>query len=533
MGTRVMIAFKACGDEMNRPMGDQENIVIKTERVSKSFPGVQALKELDFEVARGEVHALCGENGAGKSTLMKIIVREYIEDEGDVFIQGQNVRGMGIRDVQELGLSLIHQDLNLVPVFSVAQNICLGREPRNRFGTIDWKATRQKAAIFLSEITADIDVDDLVENLSISEQQLVAIARSLVTAPRILILDEPTARLDHKASDSFFSFLERAKKGGLTVVYISHRLEEIYRICDKVTVLRDGKKIMTSKTNELPQTELVRHMLGREITRQVPKETVPIGDVKLSVRDLFPKGKGEGISFDLRSGEILGVVGSIGAGKSELARAIFGADPKRSGTIAISGKEIKINTPQDAIAKRLALIPEERRDQGLVGNESVRKNITLAALRKKFCRGPSWIDRNKEIEAVKESIKSLGIATPSTEQQVQFLSGGTQQKVVVGKWLMSDSDLYIFDEPTKGIDVGGKYDIYKLIVDLARQGAGVIFISNELPEVLTLCDRVLVMFDGQIIKEVQTQATNREELLFYVMGGRDYAETANNSKRDH
>ena len=513
---------------MNRPMGDQDNIVIKAERVSKSFPGVRALKELDFEVTRGEVHALCGENGAGKSTLMKIIVREYIEEEGNIFIEGQNVKDLGIRGVQKLGLSLIHQDLNLIPTLTVAQNICLGREPITRFGTIDWKAMHLKSAEFLAEVTSEIDVENRVEDLSISEQQLVAIARSLVTSPGILILDEPTARLDHKTSDEFFLFLERAKQKGLTVVYISHRLEEIYRICDRVTVLRDGSKIITSRIDDLPQAELVKYMLGREITQQVPKERVPIGETRLSVRDLFPKEKGENIHFDLKSGEILGIVGSIGAGKSEVARAIFGADPKQKGAISIAGKEVKINTPQDAIREGLALIPEERRDQGLVGNESVRKNITMAAL-KKFCVGPSWIKQDQEIQAVKKSIRALAIATPSTEQEVQFLSGGTQQKVVVAKWLMSDSIIYIFDEPTKGIDVGGKYDIYRLIVDLARQGASSIFISNELTEVLSLCDRVLVMFNGEIIKELETVATNREELLFYVMGGRDYAETANNS----
>jgi len=518
---------------MNRPMGDQDNIVIKAEGVSKSFPGVRALKEFDFEVERGEVHALCGENGAGKSTLMKIIVREYIEDEGNIFIDGHNVKDLGIRGVQELGLSLIHQDLNLIPMLTVAQNICLGREPVTRFGTIDWKAMRLKAVEFLAEVTSEIDVEDRVEDLSIPEQQLVAIARSLVTSPRILILDEPTARLDHKTSDEFFSFLERSKQKGLTVVHISHRLEEIYRICDHVTVLRDGSKTITARINDLPQTELVKYMLGREITQQVPKETVPIGWTRLSVRDLFPKEKGENIHFDLKSGEILGIVGSIGAGKSEVARAIFGADPKQRGTITIAGKEVKINTPQNAISQGLALIPEERRAQGLVGAESVRKNITLVSLKKKFCVGPSWIKQDKEIQAVKESISSLGIATPSTEQEVQFLSGGTQQKVVLGKWLMSDSSIYIFDEPTKGIDVGGKYDIYKLIVDLARQGAGIIFISNELTEVLSLCDRVLVMFHGQVIKELETAATNREEVLFYVMGGIDYAKTANNSKGHH
>jgi ABC-type sugar transport system ATPase subunit len=514
-------------------MADQENVVIKTEGVSKYFPGVQALKELDFSVIRGEVHALCGENGAGKSTLMKIIVREYIEDEGSIFIEGQSIGDLGIRGVQELGLVLIHQDLNLIPIMTVAQNICLGREPTTRFGTIDWKTMRLKAAEFLGEVTSDIDVEDRVENLSISEQQLVAIARALATSPRFLILDEPTARLDQKTSDTFFSFLEKAKRKGLTVIYISHRLEEIYRICDRVTVLRDGRKIITSQINELPQTELVRHMLGREITQQVPKEHVPIGEVKLSVENLYPEEKGESINFDLRSGEILGLVGSIGAGKSEVARAIFGADAKRVGTVRISGKEVTIDDPQDSVGKGLALIPEDRRAQGLVGTESVRKNITLACLKKRFCVGPSWIKQDKEVEAVKESIRTLGIATPSTEQEARFLSGGTQQKVVVGKWLMSDSSIYIFDEPTKGIDVGGKYDIYKIIVDLARQGAGIIFISNELTEMLSLCDRILVMFHGQIIKELRTEATNREELLFYVMGGRDYAETSHNDKGNH
>lgn len=514
-------------------MGETDDIVIRTEGVCKYFPGVQALVDLDFSVKRGEVHALCGENGAGKSTLMKTIVREYIEDEGNIFIEDQNVGELGIRGVQKLGLSLIHQDLNLIPMLSVAQNICLGQEPTTKFGTIDWKALRLKATEYLTEVTSEMDVDAIVEDLSISQQQLVTIARSLVMLPKILILDEPTARLDQKTSDSFFAFLERAKQKGLTVIYISHRLEEIYRICDRITVLRDGRKIITAKIDELPQAELVKRMLGREITQQVPKEQVPIGDIKLSVRGLCPMDKGENISLDLRSGEILGIVGSIGAGKSEVARAIFGADKIKSGTISMSGKEVKIMTPQDSVGRGLALIPEERRTQGLVDDESVRKNLTLAALKNKFCVGPSWINQKREIGAVKDSINILGIATPTPEQEVQFLSGGTQQKVVVGKWLMSDSSIYIFDEPTKGIDVGGKYDIYKIIVDLARQGAGILFISNELMEVLSLCDRILVMFNGQIIKELKTEATNREELLFYVMGGRDYAETINNHKRNH
>jgi ABC-type sugar transport system ATPase subunit len=509
---------------MNR-LNSDEDIVIKAEKVSKYFPGVQALKDLDFSVTRGEVHALVGENGAGKSTLMKILVREYVEDEGNIFIDGKNIKEAGIRSVQDLGLSLIHQELNLLPILTVAQNICLGREPVTLFRTIDWKAMRLTAEKYLSEVTSNFSVTDRVEELSISQQQLVAIARSLVANPRILILDEPTARLDHEASDSFFAFLERAKQKGLTVIYISHRLEEIYRVCDRVTVLRDGSKIITARIDELPQTEMVKYMLGREIKQQVPKESVPIGEVKLSVRNLYPKGKGQNINFDLKSGEILGIVGSIGAGKSEVARALFGADPLKSGTISISGKEVKISNPRDSIDKGMALIPEERRDQGLVGIESVRINMTLACLKERFTVGPSWIKQNQEIEAVQEYIKNLAIATPNTENQVQFLSGGTQQKVVVAKWLMCNSAIYLFDEPTKGIDVGGKYDIYKLIVDLAKKGAGIIFISNELPEVLSLCDRILVMYHGQINKELQSPATNREELLYYVMGGKDYETT--------
>jgi ribose transport system ATP-binding protein len=525
---------------MNRPIGDQESSVIRTERVSKYFPGVRALMDLNFEVNRGEVHALCGENGAGKSTLMKILVREYTEDEGDIFIGGQSVKDLGIRGVQKLGLNLIHQDLNLVPMLTVAHNICLGQEPVTRLGTIDWKAMRNKAENFLSEISSEISVDVTVDQLSISEQQLVAIARALTTRPRFLILDEPTARLDQKAIENLFSFLKKFKDKGFTAIYISHQLEEIYRICDRITVLRDGKKIITGSTEEIPQTELVKHMVGREIKEQVPKEIVPIGDVILSVNDLsseklsfLKKGKEETVSFDVKSGEILAIAGSIGAGKSEVARALFGIDRKESGSISISGREVNPRNPIEAIAAGIALVPEERRTQGLVGKASVRRNITLVSLAKEFCAAKLWIRQNKEKGAVKKSIDKLRIATPGTEQEVSVLSGGNQQKIVVGKWLFGVSDIYIFDEPTKGIDVGGKHEIYRLIVELAKQGAGVIFISNELPAVLSLCDRILVMYHGQIIKELLTQATNQQELLFFVMGGKDYGKESNNIRADH
>jgi ABC-type sugar transport system ATPase subunit len=500
---------------------EQDSSVIRAELVSKNFPGVQALKEIDFHVKRGEAHALVGENGAGKSTLVKILVREYREDEGNIFIEKQNVKNLGIRDVHALGLSLIHQDLNLVPMFTVAHNICLGMEPVSRFGTVDWEELRRKAAPYLMEVSSDIDLDSKVEDLSISQQQLVTVARALATNPRILILDEPTARLDQKSTESLFQFLDRIKKKGITIVFISHRLEEIYRICDRITVLRDGKKILTAPVHEISQAELVKHMIGRELKQQVPKEKVAIGEILLSVRGLQPETIAKDINFKVKSGEILGIVGSIGAGKSEVARSLFGADRKKSGSMDIRGKEQKIMDVKDGIAAGLALVPEERKNQGLVLTESIRKNATLSSLRKRFCAHRFWIKQNKEKISVNGLIETLNLATPSGEQVTQFLSGGTQQKVVVGKWLLSDSNIYIFDEPTKGIDVGGKHDIYQMIVDLAKRGAGVIFISNELDEVLALCDRTLVMFKGRCVKEFINEDTTKGELLFFVMGGKD------------
>jgi len=506
---------------MSGALDNNHEIVIKANLISKYFPGVTALDQVDFEVRKGETHALVGENGAGKSTLMKILYREYTEDAGSLHIGGKDAKGMDIRQVRGLGLSLIHQDLNLVPTFTVAHNVCMGSEPVNKLGFIDWKKLKEKATPYLREISSDINLDAKAGELSISQQQLVTVARALVAHPKFLILDEPTARLDQKSTEALFDFLNRCKTKGITIVYISHRLEEIYRICDRITVLRDGKKILTASVQELTQTELVKHMVGRELKQQVPKEEAAISDVCLSVRNLTPITKVQDISFDLRSGEILGIVGSIGSGKSEVARAIFGADRKQSGDISINGKAVKIKEPRDAINAGIALVPEERRKQGLVSTESIRKNMTLASLGKKFCAGGIWIRERKERAVVEKAIKDFSMATPGPEQETRLLSGGTQQKVVIGKWLLSDSKIYVFDEPTKGIDVGGKHDIYRMIVDLAKNGAGVIFISNELDEVLALCDRTLIMFNGHLVKEVINKNTTKDELLFYVMGGKE------------
>jgi ABC-type sugar transport system ATPase subunit len=510
---------------------DKNNeIVIEAKGVSKYFPGVKALKDLDFEVFRGETHALVGENGAGKSTLMKTIFREYIEDEGDLFIEGKNIKDLGIGEVKALGLSLIHQELNLVDMFSVAHNICFGQEPLTRWGTIDWQAMRVKAAKYLHEVTRDIDLDMEVGQLSASQQQLVAIARALVSEPRFLILDEPTARLDHKASEEMFDFLARIKQKGLTIIYISHRLEEIYRISDRITVLRDGRKIVTATCEDLPQAEMVKRMVGRDLKEQVSKEKIPIGETLLTVKNLTPQTNARDINFQVRAGEILGLVGAIGAGKSEVARAIFGADRLQSGDITINNKKLSITKPGDAIKAGIALAPEERRRDGLIPSASLRKNWTLPSLSRLFRSVGFWINEKKEKEAVRAGVNSLNVATPGIEHMVRFLSGGTQQKVVIGKWLMSQASIYIFDEPTNGIDVGAKHEIYKLITDLARQGAGIIFISNELPEVLPLCDRILVLYKGRVIKELYTTQTDRHEVTYYLMGGKEYEKEATEQK---
>ena len=445
-------------------------IVLRAKGICKSFPGVQALQDFSFEVRQGEVHAIVGENGAGKSTLVKIIVREYLEEEGEILIGSTNLKDLGIRQVQDLGVGIIHQDLNLVPMFTVAHNICMGQEPVNRFGTLDWSKMRENATVFLKEVSTDIDPNTKVEDLSTSQKQLVTVARALAKRPKFLILDEPTARLDQNSTENLFAFLERAKESGLTVIYISHRLDEIYRICDRITVLRDGRKILTSASSELSQNDLVRHMVGREIKEQVPKQKTTIGDVLMSVQGLRHKRGGEKISLNLRSGEILGIVGSIGSGKSELARAIFGADPKHKGQIIISNKEARIADPVNAIAAGISLIPEERKKQGLILDKSIRENMTLVSLKKKFCAGGLWIRKDKETASVRETIEVLNLAAPDPETEVHYLSGGTQQKVVVAKWLMNESNIYIFDEPTKGIDVGGKHEIYRLIGDLTKRG---------------------------------------------------------------
>jgi ABC-type sugar transport system ATPase subunit len=500
----------------------KNEVVIEAKGVCKYFPGVKALDNMEFTVRRGETHALVGENGAGKSTLMKTIFREYIEDDGDLFIEGQSIKDLGIREVQALGLSLIHQDLNLIGMFSVAHNICLGQEPKTGLGTMDWQGMRDKAAKYLHEITEDIDLDVEVDQLSTSQQQLVTIARALVSEPRFLILDEPTARLDHKASEELFDFLKRAKEKGLTIIYISHRLEEIYRICDRITVLRDGRSIVTANSKELPQAEMVKRMVGRELKEQVPKEEITIGKPILSVKNLNPESKAKNVSLQVHSGEILGLVGAIGAGKSEVARALFGADRYQSGAITMNGNRLSIKRPGDAIKAGIALAPEERRKEGLIPTESVRKNWTLPSLHRLFSLAGFWINQKKEKIAVRDGVKSLNLATPSIENTVQFLSGGTQQKVVIGKWLTSQASVYIFDEPTNGIDVGAKYEIYKLVTELARQGAGIIFISNELPEVLPLSDRILVMYKGRVVKEFDARKTDRHEVTYYVMGGKKY-----------
>lgn len=506
-------------------MVENNQIYVRMQGIYKRFPGVQALKNVDLEVRRGESHALVGENGAGKSTLVKILTREYIEDAGKIFLgdhEDQEITRKTYLELQKMGFSLMHQDLNLVPSFTVAQNILLGREPLTKIKTMKWSELRETSSTIIRQVTDRISVTSRVEELSISQRALVAIARAVATKPQLLILDEPTARLDREGVEALFALLNTLKQGGVTIIYISHRLEEIYQMCDQVTVLRDGERTFTGPVKEISQVELVNLIVGRKMEQQIPKEDVPIGEVVFAVKDFKPQERvQEKVNFDLRKAEILGITGSVGAGKTELARAIFGLDKRESGLLFVCGREVSIKGTKNAIDEQIMLVPEDRREEGLVTDFSVRENLSLASLQK-YCQLGFWINGKKERTRAKGLVKNLRIHTPGIEQLVRNLSGGNQQKVVISRGLDSDARVFIFDEPTKGIDVGAKAEIYRLIGRLAKEGAGIIYISTELPEILGLCDRVLVMFGGRIMKQLNIMDTTKEEVLFYVMGGEKY-----------
>lgn len=478
--------------------------IVLMEGIEKSFPGVHALKQCHFDLNIGEVHALVGENGAGKSTLMKILAGIYKKDAGEIFYKGKEIDFSSPKEAQDAGIGIIHQEINLIPHLTVAENIFIGKEiMKGCF--IDQNAINQETRKLLNSLNLRIAPETKVKDLTVAKQQMVEIAKALSYNSEVLIMDEPTAALTEDEIEELFGFIRDLKARNCAVVYISHRIEEIFVISDRVTVMRDGQYVATLNTSETNKDEIIKMMVGRAIYEQPKtKSTVPEGaPVVLKVENLTSKDV-KGVSFELRKGEILGFAGLLGSGRTETARLIFGADPKISGDIYVNGQKVEINSPQDAVANGIGYLSEDRKRYGLALGLSVQENATLACLEDFVEKG--FINSKKEEEVTKQYVEKLNIKTPSIKQLVMHLSGGNQQKVVIAKWLIKNCDILIFDEPTRGIDVGAKSEIYKLIIDLTKEGKSIIVISSELPEILRLSDRILVMCEG-----VNTGMQNIEE----------------------
>lgn len=492
-------------------------LLLRMSKITKKYPGVVALDNVDFELEKGEVHVLIGENGAGKSTLMKILSGAEIKNSGKIFLEDKEASITNPIDAQKLGIVMIYQELNLVPQLSVGENIFLGREPKKKNGLIDWDKLYDESIKYLSKLSSDINPRKKVETLSVAEQQIVEVAKALSYNARIIIMDEPTAALTTKEVIELFKVIKWLKSQGIGIIYISHRMEEIYEVGDRITILRDGKFVHCCKLNEITREEIIHKMVGRELDKEFPKKFFQKGKEVLRVENISRKGVVDNVSFSLYQGELLGFSGLVGAGRTELARLIFGADKKTGGKIYLEGKEVEINSPADAIKNGIALLTEDRNKQGLILDMSVAQNVTLSNLAG-IMKG-LFIDRKKEKDVVTEYSNDLNIRTPSIYQITRNLSGGNRQKVVLARWLFTNSKVVIFDEPTRGIDVGAKYEIYNLINNLLEKGIAVIMISSELPELLGMCDKIAVMHQGKIKKILDHKEATQEKIMLLATGG--------------
>ncbi len=483
--------------------------LLEMRSITKGFPGVTALNRVDFELEKGEVHVLLGENGAGKSTLIKMLSGAHQPDEGEILVDGEKVEIKSAMDAQRLGISTIYQEFNLVPQLTVAENVFLGRQPRS-FGFVNRSKMRKDTRELLERTKIRVDTDAPVQSLGVAQRQMVEITKALSLDARILIMDEPTASLSGQEIDRLFEIIRGLQEDDVGVVFISHHLEEVTEIGDRVTVLRDGEYVdqVPASTDH---SEFVRLMVGRDIKDQFPRRKPEIGDVLLEVKNLSLEGVLEDISFELRAGEVVGLAGIVGAGRTELAEAIFGSEPADSGEINISGEALRPGDPGEAKRLGIGFITEDRQGEGIVPPLSVAENLGLAALGQNTSAG--FVNRRKQRQQAEKMIGDLNIRTPSSAQEIRYLSGGNQQKVVIGKWLLNDSKILIMDEPTRGIDVGAKVEIYELMNELTENGAGILMISSELPEVLGMSDRVMVMSQGNLTGELSGEEATQENVM--------------------
>jgi simple sugar transport system ATP-binding protein len=490
--------------------------------VSKAFGGVPALNNVDFNLRGGEIHALLGANGAGKSTLMKILSGAYEADEGTVDIAGETFIFRSPADSKRSGIHCVYQevDTSLVPHLSVSENIFLDKLATSKAKAwLQWGKLHEDAKIILSKLGLSISPRALVRDLTLSEKQLVLIARLLAEDAKFVILDEPTAPLSFEETDKLFGIMKGLKESGIGVIFISHRLPEVFRICDRITVMRDGSRVLTERTEDIEVAGVVRAMLGRSFEEEFPKLPAVIGEPVLKVAGLESGRRVRGVNLEVKRGEIVAVVGLVGAGKTELSRVLFGADPAERGTVSVNGRLVKLNTPSDAVEAGIALIPEERRKEGILVRESVLHNLSLPILKSISRLG--FLSGASERKFADSQIAGLGIKTPTVSQLTAYLSGGNQQKVAIGKWLGTEADVFLFDEPTKGVDVGAKNDIFRIIGKLAQQGKGVLYLTCEFAEALGLADRILIMCDGVIVKSFMHGEATQEDLLYYASAGRE------------
>lgn len=502
-------------------MHSDPSYLLRMDSITKTFPGVKALEEVNLHVKRGEVHALLGENGAGKSTLMKCLIGMYTPTNGKIIFENKVLTNHNTRTALELGISMIHQELNPVLEQTVMENLWLGREPRNRLGFVDHKKMDEKTNEVLGEMGIHLNPKTKVKELTVATIQMLEIAKAITYDAKLIIMDEPTSSLTEKETDQLFQIIRQLKKEGRSVIFISHKLDEIYAVCDVVTILRDGKSIETKSLEDTTSSQLIEDMVGRELTQLYPeKRDEREKEVRLKVSGLTDSTHFRNVSFELKKGEILGFAGLIGAGRSEVMEALFGLREVLNGTIELDGKEIQIKQANDAIKKGIAFLTEDRRKTGLFPMLSVGYNIVSSSIgkyRNKF----GLLNYKKINQDAQHYIDTLKIKTPSPNTEIQHLSGGNQQKALIARWLLTDPDILILDEPTRGIDVGAKSEIHQMIADLAKEGKSILLVSSELPEVLGLADRVVIMHEGKVQGILENDDLTQETVMEYASGERD------------
>lgn len=489
---------------------EDNRVILELSHISKSFPGVKALDDVNFKLKKGTVHVLCGENGAGKSTLMKIIDGIYHQEEGEIYLNGEKIVIKNPLHAKENGIAMIFQELSYVPDMTLEENLFLGSWPKKR-GRIDWKGIRSHTKELLEQEGLPYSADVKLRSLSVSDIQMLEILKAVSNQAKIIIMDEPTSAITEKEVAGLFQKIKDLKAKGTSIIYISHKMDEIFQIADEITVFRDGKSIITKDAEDITVDELIEYMVGRKLENQYPKEAVPIGDEILRVEGFTQPGVFEDIKFTVHSGEIVGFAGLMGAGRTETMRALFGLDPHSSGSIFMKGKKIQIKNVRQSIKNGMAMLTEDRRRSGIIPILSVKENTTLAALGKVIYGGR--LHTAKEMRMVAEACGNMSVKTPSYETPIMSLSGGNQQKVLLAKWLLCAPDILITDEPTRGIDVGAKREIYELMNKFASQGKGIIMVSSELPELIGVCDRIYVMSEGRITGMLAREDFAQEAIL--------------------